>query len=200
LRSYWLVSAVFLTLTTSVEAGSALDGFNDDPTKRLRFAVDPFEEPIGYLMLEGNSSDMIVRRFGEPDRVDESIIQTRFPSESYTLLTYRYQDFTFMVGKWPDREWSWIESIEIVGNSQKLKYDIRIGSSREQVSATFSLTEPNSEKGILLRASAHIAETPSDVGEDGSTLDEVGATYSIFFEFDDDDRVSKISIGSLSSD
>mgnify|MGYP001601251043 CR=1 FL=1 len=64
MRSYWLVSAVFLTLTTSVEAGSALDGFNDDPTKRLRFAVDTFEEPIVYMMLEGTTRDMIVRRFG----------------------------------------------------------------------------------------------------------------------------------------
>lgn len=197
---YWLILAVFLMLTTHVEAGSPLDGFNDDPTKRLRFAVDPFEEPIGYLMVEGNSKEMIVRRFGGPEIMDESIIQTQFPGESYTLFTYRYKDITFIVGKWPDREWSWIESIEIVGNSQQLKYDIRIGSSREQVSATFSLTEPYSGKGNLLGASAHIAETPRDVGEDGSTLDQDGNTYGILFEFDEDDRVSKISIGSSSSD
>ena len=199
LRSHWLVFAVFLTLSTSVEAGSPLDGFNDDPTKRLRFAVDPFEVPIGYLMLEGNSKEMILRRLGEPDEVDESIMQTQFPGETYTLYTYRYNDITFVVGKWPDREWSWIERIEIVGNSQKLKYDIRIGSSREQVNATFPLKEPYSEKGNMLSTAAHIAERPSDVGEDGSTLDEVGATYGILFEFDDDDRVSKISIGSSSS-
>jgi hypothetical protein len=188
-----------LALTTSVEAGSPLDGFNDGPTKRLRFAVDPFDEPIGYLMLEGNAKEMILRRFGEPDKVVESTVQTQFPGETFTLFTYRFTDITFIVGKWPDREWSWIESIEIVGNSQELKFDIRIGSSREQVSATFSLTELYSEKGNSLSASAHIAEKPSDVGEDGSTLDEVGTSYGILFEFDDDDRVSKISIGSSSS-
>ncbi len=200
MRSYWLVSAVFLALATGVEAGSPLDGFNDDPTKRLRFAVDPFEEPIGYLMLEGDSKAMIVRRFGEPDTADESTIQTQFPGESYTQFTYRYSDITFIVGEWPERKWSWIESIEIIGNSQKLKYNIQIGSSREQVSATFSLMEPHSEKNNLLRAAAHITERPSDVGEDGSTLDEVGATYDIVFKFDNDNGVSKISIGSSSSD
>ncbi len=199
MRSYWLVSAVFLTLATSVEAGSPLDGFNDNPTKRLRFAVDPFEVPIGYLMLKGNSQEMILRRFGEPDEVEESTIQTQFPGETYTLFTYRFIDITFIVGKWPDREWSWIERIDIVGNSQKLKYDIRIGSSFEQVSATFFVKEMRSEKGNLLVADAHIAERPSDVGEDGSTLDEVGASYGILFEFGDEDRVSKISIGSSSS-
>jgi hypothetical protein len=190
---------VFLVLTSSVHAESPLDGFNDDPSDRLRFAVDPFEEPIGYLMLEGNSKEMIVRRFGEPDEVNEEIVPTRFPGETYRLFTYRFKDITFTVGKWPDREWSWIESIEIVGNSQKLKYGIRIGSSREQVSATFSLTEPYSGKRNLLSASAHISEGPGDIGEDGSTLVEVGTTYGILFEFDDDDRISKISIGSSSS-
>ena len=199
MRSTWLVSAAFLTFTSSVEAGSPLDGFNDNPSDRLRFALDPFEEPIGYLMLEGNSMEMIVRRFGVPDEVDESIMQTQYPGETYTLYTHRYNDITFIIGKWPDRDWSWIESIEILGNSQKLKYGIQIGTSRELLPATFALTEPYSEKGNLLSASAHGTETPSDVGEDGSTIDGDGATYGILFEFDDDDQVSQISITYSSS-
>ena len=199
MRSSWLVSAAFVALTSSVQADSHLDGFNDDPSDRLRFALDPFEEPIGYLMLEGNSMEMIVRRFGEPNVVDESIMQTQYPGETYTLFSYGFEDITFIVGKWPDREWSWIDSIEIVGNSQTLKYDIRIGSGREQVSATFALTEPYSEKRNLLSASAHGTEKPSDVGEDGSTLVEAGDTYHIVFEFDDDDRVRKISISASTS-
>ena len=199
MRSAWLVSAALLAFTSSVVAGSPLDGFNDDPSDRLRFALDPFEEPIGYFMLDGNSMEMIIRRFGEPDDVDNSTVQTQYPGETFTLYTYRYDDITFVIGKWPDRDWSWIESIEVLGNSQKLKFGIQIGSHREQLPATFKLKEPYSEKGNLLSASAHGTETPSDIGEDGSTIDGDGATYHIVFEFDDGDQVSRISIGSSSS-
>ena len=50
-----------------------------------------------------------------------------------------------------------------------------------------------------MEISASIFEKQGDVGEDGITIDSPGAIYSIRFEFDADDRVSRVSI-SFSSD
>jgi len=47
--------------------------------------------------------------------------------------------------------------------------------------------------------SASIFEKQTDVGEDGVTIESPGSYYDISFEFDADDRVSKVSI-KLSSD
>lgn len=198
LRASCVIAVLCLVPAPAVQAESPLAGLNDDPSARLLFAIDPFEEPIGYLMLEGNAKEMILRRFGEPEDVHESIVPTRFPGETYASYSYRFEDVSFVVNEWPDRKWSWIERIEIAGNSQKLKFDVRIGSEREQVIAVFSPTERYKDANPMA-VGAHVFEQRSHVGEDGSTPDEPGTTYGILFEFDEGDRVSKISVTATES-
>jgi hypothetical protein len=198
LRTNWLIAAACILATSSIQAESPVDGLNDNPSVRLLFALDPFEEPIGYLILEGNAKEMILRRFGEPIEDHVSIVPTRFPDETYTSYSYRFEDISFTVGKWPDRDHSWIESIEIDGNSHRLKSGIGIGSSREQVASVFSPSE-RSSKANPMGVSVHIFEERSDVGEGGSTLDGPGATYDILFEFDEGDRVRKILVNMTES-
>ena len=198
MRTSCVIAVLYMVLAPAVQAESPVAGLNDDPSPRLLFAIDPFEKPIGYLMLEGNAKEMILRRFGETKDVRESSVPTRFPGETYTSYSYQFEDVSFVVNEWPDRKWSWIERIEILGNSQKLKFDIRIGSEREQIIAVFSPPE-RFEDASPMMVGAHIFEQPGDVGEDGSTLDDPGATYGILLEFDEDDRVSKIAVTATES-
>ena len=145
MRAIWLTASAILLLPPSALAESPVDGLNDYPSNRLVFALDPFAEPIGYSILKGDAKEKVLRRFGEPIEQEVSTVPARFPEETYTSYDLRYKDVSFKVGKWTDREHSWIESVEIVG-------------------------------------------------KDGSTVDVPGAVYRIAFEFDSDDRVSKVSI------
>ena len=198
MRVIWLVAGAILLLSTNTQAASPVDGLNDNPSIRLAFALDPFAEPIGYSILNGDAKEKVLCRFGDPDEQKVSTVPTRFPGEAYTSYDFRYKDVHFAVGKWPDRDHSWIESVEIFGNAHELKSSVRIGSTRDEIAAIFSppehyaLTNP-------MQIAANIFEKQSDVGEDGITIDSPGAIYSIRFEFDADDRVSRVSI-SFSSD
>jgi hypothetical protein len=171
---------------------------NDDPSVRLSFALDPFAEAIGYSVLNGDAKGKVLCRFGEPIEQKVSTVPTRFPGETYISYEFSYKDISFRVGKWPDREHSWIESLEIVGNAHELKSGVRIGSTRDEVIAVFSPPEHYAQANPM-GISANIFEKQSDVGKDGITIDSPGALYNITFEFDADDRVSRVSI-SFSSD
>jgi len=194
MRASWLVASTFVLLSSGIQASSPVDGLNDNPSARLLFALDPFEKPIGYSISEGNAKERILRRFGEPLEEKVSTVPTRFPGETFSWYIFRFEDVAFEVGKWPDREHSWIISIEISGNAHSLKSAVRIGSSREQVISAFSPFDRYANANPIL-VFASIFEEQSDVGEDGSTVNSGGAAlYHITFEFDADDCVSRISI------
>jgi hypothetical protein len=193
MRANWLVASAIILLSPNIQAASPVDGLNDNPSARLVFALDPFDEPIGYSVLDGDARQKVLRRFGEPIEQEVSTVSNRFPGETYTSYDFRYKDVSFTVGKWPDREHSWIQSVEIVGNAYKLKSGIRIGSTRDEVAAFFS--PPNHyATANPMEVSVSIFEKQSDVSEVGITIDSHGALYSLSFEFDAEDRVSKVSI------
>lgn len=193
MREIWVVASTIFLLSSNSPAASPVDGLNDDPSIRLAFALDPFAEPIGYSILNGDAKEKVLRRFGEPIEQEVSTVPARFQAETYTSYDLRYKDVSFKVGKWPDREHSWIESVEIFGNAHGLKSGIRIGSTRDEVAEIFSPPK-HSMQSNPMEVAANIVEKQSDVGEDGLTVDSPGALYSITFEFDADDRVSKVSI------
>ena len=198
MKATWLVTGAIFLLSPSIQAASPVDGLNDNPSGRLVFALDPFAEPIGYSILDGDAKEKVLCRFGEPIEQEVSIVPTRFPGETYTSYVLRYKDVSFTIGKWPDREHSWIESVELVGNAHQLKSGVRIGSVRKKIEAVFSPPKHYAQANPM-EVSASIFEKQTDVGEDGITIDSSGAMYRIAFEFDADDRVRKISI-SFSSD
>ena len=141
MRAIWLIASVILLLSPSIHAASPVDGLNDDPSVRLTFALDPFAKPIGYSVLNGDAKEKVLDRFGEPIEQEVSTVPTRFPGESYTSYKFRYEGFSLTVGKWPDREHSWIESVEIIGNALDLKSGVRVGSTRDEIAAVFSPPE-----------------------------------------------------------
>ena len=198
MKATWLVTGAIFLLSPSIQAASPVDGLNDNPSGRLVFALDPFAEPIGYSILDGDAKEKVLCRFGEPIEQEVSTVPTRFPGETHTSYVFRYKDVSFTIGKWPDREHSWIESVELVGNAHQLKSGVRIGSVREKIEAVFSPPKHYAQANPM-EVSASIFEKQTDVGEDGITIDSSGAMYRIAFEFDADDRVRKISI-SFSSD
>lgn len=198
MRAIWLVASAIVLLSTNTQAASPVDGLNDNPSIRLDFALDPFAEPIGYSILNGDAKESVLFRFGDPDEQKVSTVPTRFPGEAYTSYELRYKDVSFKVGKWPDRNHSWIESIKISGNAHELKSGVRMGMTRSEIATIFSPPE-NYAQANPMQIAASIFEQQSDVGDDGTTVDSTGAMYSITFEFDADDRVSKVSI-SLSED
>jgi hypothetical protein len=197
MRANWLFASAIFLLSASVHAVSPVDGLNENPSDRLVFALDPFAEPIGYSVLDGDAKGKVLCRFGEPIEQEVSTVPTRFPGETYFSYVLRYKDLSFTIGKWPDRDHSWIESVEILGNAYELKSGIRIGSTREEVAAAFSPPEHYAQANPM-KVSASIFEKQSDVGEDGITINSSGSLYKISFEFDADDRVSKVSISSSS--
>lgn len=198
MRAIWLVVSAMFFLSPGIQAASPVDGLNDNPSVRLAFALDPFAKPIGYSVLNGDAKEKVLCRFGEPIEQKIATEPTRFPGEAYTSYAFRYEDVSLTVGKWPDRDHSWILSVEIFGNAHKLKSGIRIGSTRDEVAAIFSPPEHYAQANPM-EVSASIFEKQGDVGEDGVTVDSPGALYNITFEFDADDRVSRVYI-SASSD
>lgn len=198
MKATWLIPGALFLLSPSIQAASPVDGLNDSPSARLVFALDPFVQPIGYSILRGDAKVRVLYRFGEPIEQEISTVPTRFPEETYTSYVLRYKDISFTIGKWPDREHSWIERVELVGNTHQLKSGVRIGSVRDEIAAVFSPPKHYAQANPM-EVSANIFEKQTDVGEDGITIDSSGAVYRIAFEFDADDRVRKISI-SFSSD
>ena len=193
MRTSWFVASAFVLISSSIQAASPVAGLNDNPSSRLLFALDPFAEPIGYSILEGDAMEKILRRFGKPLEENVSTVPTRFPGETFTTYFFRFEDVAFSVGKWPDRGHSWIETIEIDGNAHRLKSGVRIGSSREQIIAIFSPPKFFA-KANPMWINASIFEKQDDVGEDGITPQTDGAVFRITFEFDADDRVSRVSV------
>lgn len=193
MRAIWLVASAILLFSTNTQAASPVDGLNDNPSIRLAFALDPFAKPIGYSILDGDAKESVLCRFGDPDEQNVSTVPTRFPGEAYTSYEIRYKDVSFKVGKWPDRNHSWIESIEIFGNAHELKSGVRMGMTRNEIAAIFSPPEHYAQANPM-QIAANIFEQQSDVGDDGTTIDSPGALYRITFEFDADDRVSKVSV------
>lgn len=193
MRRTWLVGSLLGLFAVNAPAASPVDGLNDNPSVRLLFALDPFEEPIGYSVLEGNAKEKVLGRFGVPLEEIAATVPTRFPGETYTSYFIRFEDVAFTIGKWPDRAHSWIETIEIDGDAHGLKSGIRIGSTRDDVFAVFS-PPANYAQANPVQVSTSIFETPADVGEDGLTVDSDGAFYQITFEFGTNDRVSKLLI------
>ena len=87
LRAIWLAASTILIFSPGINAASNPidDGQNDDPSARLIFAVDPFAEPIGYSILNGDAKERVLSRFGKP--IDEEVVS----AVSLDCLDARYQ-------------------------------------------------------------------------------------------------------------
>ena len=189
----WLHAGVFaIALATSASA-NPYAGTNDNPSARLQFAMDPFNKPISHSYSLGNAKERVLRRFGDPIEESVSTHETRFPGEYQTTYGLAYIDIQFVIGKGNDRPNTWIQQIEITGNTHDLKFGVRIGTARAEIISLFAPVEHQASSNPML-VSVPTLETQSSFDETMGKIVSYTPSFHIKFEFDDSEHLSKLSI------
>ena len=192
-RHKWLFAGALVVLFASVVSANPFAGINDDPSARLLFAMDPFENPISHSYSLGDAKEKVLRRFGEPSEMTISTQETRWPGETQTSYRLAYNDVRFVVNRTNNQPSTWIEQIEITGNAHRLKFGIRIGAPRAEIVSLFAPKEHQAAGNPML-VSIPTLETRSSFEEKEVEPEGYTPTMDITFEFDEDDRLSSLSI------
>ena len=189
----WLFGSVlFLALTTTASA-NPFSGVNDDPSTRLLFAMDPFEKPIAHSYAIGNAKEKVLSRFGEPLETSVSTYETRWVGETQTSYRLSYADVEFVIISFDNRPATWIESIEITGNTNDLKLGVHIGMARAEIISQFAPAAHYVDANPM-RVSIPTLETRGHIADSKGEHESYSATIDITFEFDADDRLGRLSI------
>ncbi len=189
----WFIAGALVIAIASVASANPYEGTNDNPSARLRFAMDPFEKPISHSYALGNAKEQVLRRFGEPIERSIATYETHWVDETRTSYGFQYSDIQFVIGQINDGPKTWIERIEITGNAHVLKYDIQIGSPRARIVSLFSPIEHYATSNPMI-VSVPTLETQSSFEETGGVVVGYVPTFNITFEFDEKDCLSKIAI------
>jgi hypothetical protein len=189
----WLILGALAVSFASMASANPFAGINDDPSARLLFAMDPFENPISHSYSLGDAKEKVLSRFGDPSEMTISTQETRWPGETQTSYRLTYKDAIFVINRTNDQPSTWIEQIEITGNAHRLKFGIRIGAPRAEIVSQFSPEEHHAASNPML-VSIPTLETRSIFEK--KTIETVGytPTVDITFEFDEDDRLTRLSI------
>ena len=198
-RYKWLFAGALVAAVARMACANPYTGINDDPSARLLFAMDPFEDPISYSYSLGDAKEKIIRRFGEPSRTSVSTYETRWVGETQTSYRLTYADLEFVVISFDDQPTTFIESIEITGNAHELKFGIHIGTPRAEIVARFSPAKNQATNHPML-VSIPTLETRASIEESNGENDGYMPTIDITFEFDADDCLSKLSIFAVTDD
>ena len=168
--------------------------------ERAKFAwFRLFENPIGHSYSNGNAKEKVLSRFGEPLETTVSTYETRWVGETQTSYRLSYADAEFVIISFDDRPATWIESIEITGNTHNLKYGIHMGTPRAEIISRFA-PAAHYVDGNPMRVSIPTLETSSSMSGSKGDHEVYSPTIDITFEFDADDRLSKLSIFTLTDD
>lgn len=185
-------------LATTASA-NPFSGVNDDPSARLLFAMDPFENPIAHSFSIGNAKEKVLGRFGKPLEASASTYETRWVGETQTSYRLSYADAEFVIISFDDRPATWIESIEITGNTHDLKFGIHMGTPRAEIISKFAPAAHYANSNPM-RVSIPTLETSASLSESKAETESFAPTIDITFEFDADDRLSRLSIFTLTDD
>lgn len=154
------------------------------------FALDPFEKPIGDSKGSVGERAKLLERFGRPNKQESS----RFPDRTSDLmLTYmflQYDGVAFHVIEDEDHKHSWIERIEITGNSHALKYGLHIGSTRSAVISLFQPADYLVDKNPMRLSTNGVQNPPNMAVWEGPTID-------VAIDFDSTDLVTRIVVESI---
>lgn len=189
----WHFAVVLAIASATIASANPYAGINDNPSARLRFAMDPFDNPISHSYSLGNAKERVLRRFGDPIEKSVSTHETRWPDETQTLYSFTYTDIQFVIGQRNDQPRTWIAQIEITGNTHDLKYGVRIGTTRAEIASLFPPAEHQAAGNPML-VSIPTLETQSSFEETGGKVVGYTPTFDITFLFDENDCLSKISI------
>lgn len=189
----WAFAGVLVVAFATMASANPYAGVNDDPTARLSFAMDPFENPISHSYSLGDAKEKVLRRFGEPSETSVSTYETRWVGETQTSYRLAYADVEFVIVSSDEEPATWIESIEITGNDHDLKFGIHIGTSRAEIISRFAPAEHH-VAGNPMRVSVPTLETRGGSAESQGENEDYTPTIDITFEFDEEDRLNKLSI------
>jgi len=189
----WHFAVVLAIASATIASANPYAGVNDNPSARLRFAMDPFDKPISHSYSLGNAKEQVLRRFGDPIEKSVSTHETRWPNETQTLYSFAYTDIQFVIGQRNDQPSTWIAQIEITGNTHDLKYGVRIGTTRAEIASLFAPAEQQAASNPML-VGIPTLETQSSFEETGGIVVGYTSTFDITFAFDENDCLSKISI------
>ena len=98
-RRKWPFASALVVFFASMVSANPLAGINNDPSARLLFAMDPFENPISHSYSLGDAKEKVLRRFGEPSEMTISTQGTRWPGETQTSYRLTYNDVRFVVNR-----------------------------------------------------------------------------------------------------
>ena len=167
-------------------SGSAVSSEEPEPGRLELFAVDPFQDPIGYSLVRGNAKQQIEARFGEPQELETWQADDRTSAAKLNFYRFTYPGLVFVVGESEDRARSWIDSIELSEGHPALKFDLGVGVSADTVATTFA--PANSVRSASeLRLATTIYEDRNDISVQSNVeltlrLDGAGVVQNILIE------------------
>ena len=189
----WHLAVAILFASSTVTASNPAEGMNDNPSARVQFAMDPFDQGIEYSFARGDVKERVLQRFGKPVEETVSEVETRWPGQTETDYRLQFTDVAFSLGEDSDGSRSWIYQVEITGNAHRLKFGVQVGSSRAQIASLFTPSEHYAAANPML-VSVPTMETQRDFEESAKAPEGWVPTFDIYFEFDDEDRLTKITI------
>jgi hypothetical protein len=192
-----MFASVLILAVSATASANPFSGVNDDPSVRLLFAMDPFERAIGHSYSIGNAKEKVLSRFGEPLDILVSTYETRWVGETQTSYRISYPDVKFVIISFDDRPATWIESIEITGNTNDLKLGIHIGTPRADIISQFAPAAHYVDANPM-HVSIPTLETRGQIRDSRGEHESYSPTIDITFEFDGDDRLSRLSIFTVS--
>jgi len=179
----------FFLLCACAQSTAAVDEESLASAYRLqRFAIDPFEEPIGNSFSLADAKAKIIERFGEPIEQESSKYPDRTSDEIFTRFIFQYDGIMFRVSENEAGNRSWIESIEVTGNTHALKYGLNMGSSRSDVVSVFLPVEYAVDNNPMTLVTNIVQDPPNMAVWEGPVL-------GVVIDFDSEDRVTRITVG-----
>lgn len=161
-----------------------------------QFVRDPFEESIGYSLVLADAKTKIIERFGAPNKQESSTFPDRTSDAILTYFFLQYEDVAFHIIESEAGDQSWINKIEITGNTHALKYGLGVGSKRSFIISLFKPKEYFADKNPM-RLSAIVSETRTDTKHRPGEPVSAAAEVTVFIEFDVRDVVRKIVLENI---
>ena len=157
-----------------------------------QFAMDPFKESEGQIPIFFNNKSKLLDRFGMPIKEESSKFPDRTSDAMLTYYYLQYDGLSFSIVESEDQMHSWIETIEITGNSYALKYELGIGSRRSDIVTLFEpkVHAESNPMDIYAKIVGYWANAKDDLGNPVWVNSEI----DISIEFDETDVVTKISL------
>jgi hypothetical protein len=175
-----LTLSLFLSLVLA--AGVTLEPHRRD---LITFASDGFDPGIALLISEGDGTEKVRKRFGQPRRVDTyTEPDGREPGVIREVETWHYEGLEIVMRGDVGRPRRWVKQITLTGRQYKLKFGLNIGSTRKSFLERFGPPNPYHSKPRMF------GYVPAFYGQEGSIA--VGASLHLSIYFDEQDRAEKI--------